>query len=101
MFAKSNSAFFFVLSLMASLSLGVASNVLSQSGSPPSRSPLNQPVEYGAPVATEFTSKIGFIDMHPMPGASYPRVIQIAHYAAAKGDLLATFSRRTLPIYRS
>jgi hypothetical protein len=55
-----------------------------------------------APVPVKFTSKIGFFDSDPALGASYPRVIQLNHYAAAKGQLLATFARRgALPIYRS
>ncbi|MGA2564952.1 MAG: sialidase family protein [Steroidobacteraceae bacterium] len=55
------------------------------------------------PVPTVFSSKIGFFTMEQAPGAAYPRVIQLQHYAAARGQLLATFSRReqSLPIYRS
>jgi len=55
------------------------------------------------PVPTIFTSKIGFFTMEQVPGAMYPRVIQLKYYAAAKGHLLATFSQRaqSLPIYRS
>ncbi len=92
MSAKSKSVFPWLLSCIACLFLGVATEAWAQL----------PPVQYGTPVATEFTSNIGFIDMQAMPGASYPRVIQIAHYAPEKGDLLATFSLRgTLPIYRS
>jgi hypothetical protein len=55
------------------------------------------------PVPTIFTSKIGFFTMEQVPGAMYPRVIQLKYYAPARGQLLATFSRREqpLPIYRS
>ncbi len=56
---------------------------------------------YGVPVATTFTSKIGFVTMERDPGASYPRVIQLK-IGAAKGTLLATYAHRgNLPIYRS
>ncbi|HEX4273405.1 MAG TPA: sialidase family protein [Rhizomicrobium sp.] len=56
----------------------------------------------GAPVPTTFTSKIGYFDADPVPGASYPRVIQLKYFARGKGQLLATFGRRgALPIYRS
>ena len=34
-------------------------------------------------------------------GATYPRVIEITQYAPMKGQLLATFTRRGFPIYRS
>jgi hypothetical protein len=58
--------------------------------------------QLGAPVSTSFTSKIGFFDADPVPGASYPRVIQLKYFAGGKGQLLATFARRgTMPIYRS
>lgn len=51
---------------------------------------------------TRFTSKIGFFDSDPALGASYPRVVQLQHYAPSKGQLLATFARRgALPVYRS
>ena len=55
------------------------------------------------PVPTVFTSKIGFFTPEQVPGASYPRVIQLNAYAPGKGQLLATFSQRAqaLPIYRS
>jgi hypothetical protein len=55
------------------------------------------------PVATIFTSKIGFFTSEQAPGAMYPRVIQLHYSAAGKGQLLATFSQRAqpLPIYRS
>jgi hypothetical protein len=53
------------------------------------------------PVATTFTSKIGFFTAERDPGASYPRVIQLKN-GANKGTLLATFSHRgNLPIWRS
>jgi len=55
----------------------------------------------GAPTPTLFTSKIGFFTPDQVPGASYPRVIQLK-IGAAKGTLLATFSQRgVLPIFRS
>jgi hypothetical protein len=64
--------------------------------------PAGPPEQTGAPVSTTFTSKIGFFDADPVPGASYPRVIQLKYYGPGKGQLLATFARRgTLPIYRS
>ena len=53
------------------------------------------------PVATTFTSKIGFFTAERDPGASYPRVIQLK-IGANKGTLLATYGHRgTLPIWRS
>jgi len=56
---------------------------------------------YGLPVATTFTSKIGFVTSERDPGASYPRVIQLK-IGAGKGTLLATYGHRgNLPIYRS
>jgi hypothetical protein len=57
----------------------------------------------GRAMPTTFTSKIGFLNADPIPGASYPRVIQLKDYAAAKGQLLASFSRMggSPPIYRS
>lgn len=59
------------------------------------------PVIYGAPTATSFTSKIGFVTPDRDPGASYPRVIQLKT-GANKGVLLATYAHRgNLPIYRS
>jgi hypothetical protein len=55
------------------------------------------------PVPTLFTSKIGFLTMDQVAGASYPRVIQLKYYVAGKGQLLATFAQRghSLPIFRS
>jgi hypothetical protein len=65
-------------------------------------SPAGPAEQLGAPVSTSFTSKIGFFDADPVPGASYPRVIQLKYFAGGKGQLLATFARRgTMPIYRS
>ncbi len=56
------------------------------------------------PVATVFTSKIGFFTMDRQAGVQYPRVIQIKN-GADKGALLATFSggngTRGIPIWRS
>lgn len=53
------------------------------------------------PVATTFTSKIGFFTAERDPGASYPRVIQL-QVGANKGTLLATYAHRgALPIWRS
>ncbi|WP_419813898.1 sialidase family protein [Glacieibacterium sp.] len=71
----------------------------------PLQGPANQanPAErLSAPLPVRFTSKIGFFDSDPALGASYPRVIQLGHFAGGKGELLATFARRgPLPIYRS
>ena len=67
---------------------------------PSSAAPAAAPA-YGLPVATTFTSKIGFVTSERDPGASYPRVIQLK-IGANKGTLLATYGRRgNLPIYRS
>jgi hypothetical protein len=56
------------------------------------------------PVATVFTSKIGFFTMDQQRGVQYPRVIQVK-YGADKGTLLATFAggngNRGLAIWRS
>jgi hypothetical protein len=58
-------------------------------------------VQLSMPVATTFTSKIGFFTAERDPGASYPRVIQL-QVGANKGTLLATYSHRgNLPIWRS
>jgi hypothetical protein len=58
--------------------------------------------QIGAPLPTDSTFTIRSFDSDPALGASYPRVIQIQHYAQAKGQLLATFGRRgNLPIFRS
>jgi hypothetical protein len=77
--------------------MGTGQAVAQQS--PAATGPAEQ---LGAPVPTSFTSKIGFFDADPVPGASYPRVIQLKYFAGGKGQLLATFGRRgTMPIYRS
>jgi hypothetical protein len=67
------------------------------------QAPGTNPAErLSAPVTTRFTSKIGFFDSDPALGAGYPRVIQLSHYAAGRGQLLATFTRKGgLPVYRS
>ncbi len=53
------------------------------------------------PVATTFTSKIGYLTADRDPGASYPRVIQLK-FGANRGTLLATYGHRgNLPIWRS
>src|SRR5450432_73140 len=71
------------------------------SGVSPAAAGANGAPMYGAPTATSFTSKIGFITMDRDPGASYPRVIQLK-IGANKGTLLASYSHRgNLPIYRS
>jgi hypothetical protein len=58
--------------------------------------------QVGAPVATLSEFTVRSFDSNPSLGASYPRVIQLQHYLAGKGQLLATFSRRgPLPVYRS
>jgi hypothetical protein len=57
--------------------------------------------QFGLPTPTLFTSKIGFLTPEQVPGASYPRVIQLK-IGAQKGTLLATFAGRgNLPIFRS
>ena len=57
----------------------------------------------GAPTPTSSEFTVRTLNAERNIGASYPRVIQMQHSAAAKGHLLATFSRRgaSLPIYRS
>jgi hypothetical protein len=58
--------------------------------------------QVGAPVPLTGAIQVRSFDSDPTLGASYPRVIQINAYTPAKGQLLATFSRRgALPIYRS
>ncbi len=66
------------------------------------RGPAADPAaQLSMPVATTFTSKIGFFTAERDPGASYPRVIQLK-IGANKGTLLATYGHRgTLPIWRS
>jgi len=64
--------------------------------------PGNPAEQLSQPIRTQFTSKIGFLDSDPALGASYPRVVQLQHFAKGRGHLLATFGRRgPLPIYRS
>ena len=59
---------------------------------------MGAPLPLSAPA-----SAVKTIDSDPALGAaSYPRVIELQHYAPGKGQLLATFTRRgALPIYRS
>ncbi len=69
---------------------------------PAPNAPGNPAEQLSQPIRTQFTSKIGFIDSDPALGASYPRVVQLQHFAKGRGQLLATFGRRgQLPIYRS
>jgi hypothetical protein len=87
--------------------------VLAQPASPapaaapapaPGRGPAPNPdpaAQLSMPVATTFSSKIGFFTAERDPGASYPRVIQLK-VGANKGTLLATYGHRgNLPIWRS
>lgn len=58
--------------------------------------------QVGAPENTLSNYWVRTINADRSEGASYPRIIQIKEYAPARGQLLATFSRRgSLPIYRS
>jgi hypothetical protein len=59
--------------------------------------------QWSMPVPTVFSSKIGFLTREQASGATYPRVIQLRHYAAGIGQLLATFGQReqALPLFRS
>ena len=64
--------------------------------------PGNPAEQLSAPLRTQYSSKIGFVDSDPALGASYPRVVQLKQYAQGRGQLLLTFGRRgPLPIYRS
>jgi hypothetical protein len=81
---------------VGAIAVMAAVQAIAQPAAPPGPPPV-----YGAPTATTFTSKIGFVTMDRDPGASYPRVIQL-RIGANKGTLLATYSHRgNLPIYRS
>jgi len=56
----------------------------------------------GEPMTTLSSFTVRAINPDRSENASYPRVIQLQHYGAARGQLLATFARRgALPIYRS
>ena len=90
-----------ILAVCALALLGTAT-VVSATAQPTTPPPPPAPVpQFGLPVTTVFTSKIGFFTPDPVPGASYPRVIQLK-VGAQKGTLLATFARRgVLPIFRS
>ena len=68
----------------------------------PARANPDPAARLSMPVATTFTSKIGFFTAERDPGASYPRVIQLK-FGPDKGALLATYSHRggSLPIWRS
>ena len=97
---------------MAVLLAVAGHQVLAQPAAPPSAAaPRPNPGRGGAdpdpaarlsmPVATTFSSKIGFFTAERDPGASYPRVIQLK-VGANKGTLLATYGHRgNLPIWRS
>lgn len=98
---------------MAVLLAVAGHQVLAQPASPPP-APATAPApgrggapnpdpaaQLSMPVATSFTSKIGFFTAERDPGASYPRVIQLK-VGANKGTLLATYGHRgNLPIWRS
>ncbi|HUA86255.1 MAG TPA: sialidase family protein [Bryobacteraceae bacterium] len=52
------------------------------------------------PLSGDFT--IRNLNWDTSLGASYPRVIELQHYASGSGQILATYARRgALPIYRS
>ena len=56
----------------------------------------------GLPIPTETSGVVSTFDSDQSLGASYPRVVELQHYAAGKGQLIATFVRRGgFPIYRS
>lgn len=84
------------LTLVVRFSAGARSGLLAQGGG-------GRGGQVGAPVSTWSPDvTIRSFDSDPSLGASYPRVVQLKYYAAGKGQLLATFSRRgALPIYRS
>ena len=55
----------------------------------------------GLPIPTE-SGVVSTFDSDQSLGASYPRVVELEHYAAGKRQLIATFVRRGgFPIYRS
>lgn len=82
------------LAFLAALTLAEPGN--GQTPAPPPPVP-----QFGLPVPTVFTSKIGFFTPERIAGASYPRVIQLK-IGSQKGILLATFARQgVLPIFRS
>src|SRR5438046_126238 len=93
----------FLLMVMAAVSL----EIQAQGGAGPDRASgagggTQETPKVGLPVPLVGATEVRSLDSDPALGASYPRVIQIAHYTPAKGQLLATFSRRgAMPIYRS
>lgn len=88
--------------MFTALSLSaLVGSALAQTPPAPARPAVNPANQLSNPVPTSFTSKIGFFSPDPEPGASYPRVIELK-VGAARGSLLATFSRRgALPVWRS
>ena len=99
---------------IATLALAAAAHQVLAQPSPPAPAAATPPnpgrggaanpdpaAQLSMPVATTFTSKIGFFTAERDPGASYPRVIQLK-VGANKGTLLATYGHRgILPIWRS
>jgi len=99
---------------IATLALAAAAHQVLAQPSPPAPAAATPPnpgrggaanpdpaAQLSMPVATTFTSKIGFFTAERDPGASYPRVIQLK-IGANKGTLLATYGHRgILPIWRS
>lgn len=80
----------------AALLAAIMPAMAQQAPSPPPPVP-----QFGLPTPTVFTSRIGFFTPEQIPGASYPRVIQLK-IGPQKGTLLATFARRgPLQIFRS
>lgn len=96
-----------VVAAIGAAALLAAGQGLAQPAPAPAAAPPGANADPSArlsqPLPTLFTSKIGFFTQSQLPGAQYPRVIQLKYYAAGKGQLLATFSVRgqAMPIYRS
>jgi len=86
------------LSLVLSFSTDARAQGRGGAGNEPNPSRLSVPVSTWSPDRT-----IRTFPSDPALGASYPRIIQLEHYAAGRGQLLATFSRRggLMPIFRS
>jgi hypothetical protein len=68
----------------------------------PARPGVNPAEALSEPARVRYTSRIGFLPSDPALGGNYPRVVELKAFAAARGNLLATFARRgAMPVFRS
>ena len=95
-----------ILGVAGSLTQSIDGQEQGRAGAPAAQTPAAgrgaaaEPV--GLPIPTETVGAVGTFESDQSLGASYPRVVQLQHFAAGKGHLIATFVRRGgFPIYRS